>query len=252
MMQRVKCIISYDGSGFFGYQVQISERTVQAELEKVLGVMHKRAVRVTASGRTDAGVHAYGQVIHFDTTLKLPADAWVRAMNTMLPDDIAVLSAEYVDEQFHARFGAKKKKYRYIIDMNKIHNPLRRNYVWHYPYPLDVEAMQKAVTYVLGEHDFTSFSSARSDVKDKVRTIYAINCSLDGNELKLDFEGNGFLYNMVRILTGTLVEVGSGKLKPEAMQDILLSKDRAAAGKTAPPQGLYLCDVRYNVPGICK
>lgn len=245
-MQRIKCIISYDGSEFFGYQVQLSERTVQAEIERVLKQMHRRQVRVTASGRTDAGVHALGQVIHFDTDLKLPADAWIRALNTMLPDDIAVHHAEVVPMEFHARFGASGKKYMYKIDLGKIRDPLKRNYAFHYPYALDIGKIREAARYLEGEHDFTSFSSARSEVKDKVRTIFGIDFIQEGTELTITYRGNGFLYNMVRILTGTLMEVGSGKREPHEMKEILLKRDRAAAGKTAPPQGLYLCEVYYG------
>lgn len=245
-MQRVKCIISYDGSQFSGYQVQIDKRTVQLELEKVLAVMHKKTVKVVASGRTDAGVHAYGQVIHFDTHLEIPASNWIKAMNAMLPDDIAVLSAEYVSEDFHARFGTSGKQYRYVMDLGEIHNPLKRNYAYHYPYPIDVERIKEAIPYLVGTHDFTSFSAVRTDVKDKVRTIYRIECVLEGNELTFIYEGNGFLYNMVRILTGTLIEVGIWKREPKELQTIIESKDRAVAGKTAPAQGLYLWEVYYD------
>lgn len=245
-MQRVKCIISYDGTSFSGYQVQLDKRTVQLELERVLAIMHKRDVRVVASGRTDAGVHAYGQVIHFDTDLQIPASNWVKAFNAMLPEDIAILSAEYVDDSFHARFDPVGKQYRYVIDLGAIRNPLRRNYAYHYPYSLDIEKIREAIPYIVGTHDFTSFSAVRTDVKDKVRTIHRIDCIQEGNELTLIFEGNGFLYNMVRILTGTLIEVGSGKRKPEELKKILESRDRAAAGKTAPAQGLYLWEVYYQ------
>lgn len=245
-MQRVKCIISYDGTFFSGYQVQVDKRTVQSELEKALAVMHKRDVKVIASGRTDAGVHAYGQVIHFDTNLKIPAFNWVKAMNAMLPDDISVLSAEYVSESFHARYGATGKQYRYVMDLSKIRNPLKRNYTYHYPYPINVDMIKEAIPYVVGTHDFTSFSAVRTDVKDKVRTIHHIECIQDGDELTFIYEGNGFLYNMVRILTGTFIEVGIGKRKPEDLQGIIDSRNRAAAGKTAPAQGLYLWEVYYD------
>ncbi|WP_019244407.1 MULTISPECIES: tRNA pseudouridine(38-40) synthase TruA [Bacillus] len=244
-MQRVKCIVSYDGTLFSGYQVQVDKRTVQREIEKVLATMHKRDVKVTASGRTDAGVHAYGQVIHFDTSLTMPPENWVKALNTMLPDDIAIVSAEYVSSSFHARYGAKGKEYRYVIDLSPIRDPLKRNYTFHYPYPIDKERIEEAIPYLLGTHDFTSFSSARTDVVDKVRTIYRIDCKQEGTELTLCFSGNGFLYNMVRILTGTLIEIGAGRREPEDMKEIIASHNRAAAGKTAPPQGLYLWEVYY-------
>ncbi|MGM9924213.1 MAG: tRNA pseudouridine(38-40) synthase TruA [Bacillus sp. (in: firmicutes)] len=245
-MRRVKCTISYDGTLFSGYQVQVDKRTVQGELEKVLAVMHKRDVKVVASGRTDAGVHAYGQVIHFDTSLQLPAENWVKALNAMLPDDISILAAEYVPADFHARYGAEGKQYRYVMDLGKIRNPLKRNYSYHYPYPLDVDRIRQAIPYVVGTHDFTSFSAVRTDVKDKVRTIYRIDCTLEGNELTFTYIGNGFLYNMVRILTGTFIEVGNGRREPEDLQAMIASMDRAAAGKTAPAQGLYLWEVYYG------
>ena len=244
-MQRIKCIISYDGSLFSGYQVQVDKRTVQGEIEAVLTKMHKTAVKVIASGRTDAGVHAYGQVIHFDTTLDIPAARWVQALNAMLPHDISVLSAEYAEPSFHARYDAKGKKYRYVIDLRKIRDPLKRNYSFHYPHDINVERIEKAIPYIVGTHDFSSFCAANTDVLDKVRTIYSIQCLLAGNQLTLTYSGNGFLYNMVRILTGTLVEIGNGKRKPEEMKDIISAMDRGAAGKTAPAQGLYLQEVYY-------
>ncbi|MFS0784239.1 tRNA pseudouridine(38-40) synthase TruA [Bacillus sp. 1P06AnD] len=244
-MQRIKCTISYDGSGFSGYQVQLEKRTVQRELERVLAIMHKREIRVTASGRTDAGVHAIGQVIHFDSELDIPPERWIKAMNTMLPGDIAVNTVEFVDDGFHARFNPKGKEYRYIVDISDVRNPLARHYRYHYPYPLDVERIRKSFPYVVGTHDFTSFCAANTDVKDKVRTIHHLECKVEGNELMFIFRGNGFLYNMVRILAGTFIEIGSGKREPEEMKEMIDKKDRSAAGKTAPAQGLYLWEVVY-------
>jgi len=241
----MKCIISYDGTLFSGYQVQVEKRTVQSELEAVLTKMHKKAVKVVASGRTDAGVHAIGQVIHFDTSLDIPTDRWVQAMNAMLPKDIAVLSAEVVSETFHARFDAKGKTYKYEIDLSDIRNPLMRNYAFHYPYPVDKSRIEEAISYTLGTHDFSSFCAANTDVKDKVRTIHSIVCEQEGNLLRLTYTGNGFLYNMVRILTGTLIEIGTGRREPEEMSYIIAKRDRSAAGKTAPAQGLYLEKVFY-------
>lgn len=246
-MQRIKCTISYDGTLFSGYQVQVNTRTVQGEIEKVLQTMHKKAVKVIASGRTDAGVHATGQVIHFDTSLAIPAEKWVQALNAMLPDDIAILSAEYVHETFHARYDAQGKQYRYVIDLSKVRNPLTRNYTYHYPYPVDVERIKKACTYAIGTHDFSSFCAANTSVVDKVRTIYSISCEQVGTSLTLTYTGNGFLYNMVRILTGTLIEIGAGMKEPEDMKKIIEACDRSAAGKTAPAQGLYLQEVYYMV-----
>lgn len=245
MMQRMKCIVSYDGTLFSGYQVQVDKRTVQSELESVLEKMHKKTVKVVASGRTDAGVHALGQVIHFDTHLDIPEERWVSALNAMLPKDIAVLSAESVSETFHARYDAKGKTYKYEIQLSKIRNPLMRHYSYHYPYPVDEGRIEKAISYAIGTHDFSSFCAANTDVKDKVRTIHSIECERSGDLLTLTYTGNGFLYNMVRILTGTLIEIGSGRREPDEMEQIIAACDRSAAGKTAPPQGLYLQKVYY-------
>lgn len=245
-MNRYKCIISYDGTGFFGYQVQPNKRTVQSVLEAVLAKMHKgNVVRVFASGRTDAGVHAKGQVIHFDSPLSIPAERWLPALNTQLPGDVVILSVEKVSSTFHARFDAAGKEYRYFLHLSSNRDPFMRNYAYQFPYFLDVEAMKEASQYLLGTYDFTSFCSAKTEIEDKVRTIQEINFLKDGEILTLQFAGNGFLYNMVRIIVGTLLEVGSGKRKPADMAEILEKKDRRLAGKTAPAHGLYLWKVFY-------
>ncbi|WP_108671987.1 tRNA pseudouridine(38-40) synthase TruA [Peribacillus acanthi] len=245
-MQRVKCTISYDGTLFSGYQVQVDKRTVQSEFEKALTHIHKGlAVRIAASGRTDAGVHAKGQVVHFDTKLMIPPANWKKALNSMLPEDISVVDVELVDNHFHSRYDAKGKEYRYFINLSKERNPFNRNYAFHYPYPLDVSKIVRASSLLLGTHDFTSFCSAKTDVEDKIRTIMNIDCTQSESELILSYQGNGFLYNMVRILTGTLLEVGAGARDPDDLLSILQAKDRNKAGKTAPPQGLFLWEVFY-------
>ncbi|RLQ91729.1 tRNA pseudouridine(38-40) synthase TruA [Falsibacillus albus] len=247
-MQRYKCIVAYDGTQFSGYQIQPNGRTVQGEIEKTLGKMHKKdCVQITGSGRTDAGVHAVGQVIHFDSELNIPEERWVKAINGQLPEDIAIQSVERAEEDFHARFSAKGKEYRYKVSLSKRKNPLIRNYVYHYPYPLDMEAVQEASRFLIGTHDFTSFCSAKTEVEDKVRTISAINVlETDQDEYTFQFIGNGFLYNMVRILVGTLLDSGAGKLNPKEFPKILKSKNRDMAGKTAPAKGLYLWKVMYD------
>ena len=245
-MIRYKCIISYDGSGFSGYQVQPKKRTVQSVIEAVLTKMHKgSSVKISASGRTDAGVHAKGQVIHFDSPLSLPVEKWELALNSMLPEDISVLSVKEADPAFHARFDANGKEYRYYLNQSPKRDPFQRNYAFHYPYPLNLEAMREASAYLLGTHDFSSFCSARTEVEDKVRTIKTIEILQDEEKVSFHFIGNGFLYNMVRILVGTLIEVGSGKRKSEEIMEILEKRDRRYAGKTAPGQGLYLWQVFY-------
>ncbi|OLS34961.1 tRNA pseudouridine(38-40) synthase TruA [Bacillus sp. MRMR6] len=245
-MQRYKCIISYDGSPFSGYQVQPNKRTVQSVIESVLAKMHKgEPVKISASGRTDAGVHALGQVIHFDSGLSIPVEKWELALNSLLPDEIAILTVEKVHESFHARFDARGKEYQYFLHLSDKRDPFKRNFAYQYPYPLDNEAMKIASQYLLGTHDFSSFCSARTEVEDKVRTIESIDISQAKETLSIRFVGNGFLYNMVRILVGTLLEVGSGSMNPEEIKTILEKKDRRFAGKTAPAHGLYLWKVFY-------
>lgn len=246
-MARYKCKIAYDGAGFYGYQVQPGKRTVQSELEKVLERMHKgEKVKVHASGRTDSGVHARGQVIHFDSVLSIPEERWLLALNAQLPEDISVLAVEKAADDFHSRFDASGKEYRYVIYRGKVRDPFRRHYVWHYPYPLDVGVMREATSFLKGRHDFTSFCSAKSEVEDRVREIWQIDLKEEDDLLIFRFVGNGFLYNMVRIMVGTLVDVGAGDMRPEEIREILMKKDRIFAGKTAPPQGLYLWEVFYG------
>jgi tRNA pseudouridine38-40 synthase len=246
-MPRYKCIISYDGSGFSGYQVQPNKRTVQSVVEAVLTKMHKGTpVKVSGSGRTDAGVHAKGQVIHFDSPLLIPADKWERALNSMLPEDISVLSVVLVPESFHARFDAIGKEYQYALYLSQKRDPFQRKFAYQYPYPLNLKAMEQASKFFFGTHDFTSFCAAKTEVEDKVRTIESIDFIRKDESLIIRFVGNGFLYNMVRILVGTLLEVGSGERTPEDIPIILAHKDRRLAGKTAPPHGLYLWEVFYE------
>ncbi|MCL6617353.1 MAG: tRNA pseudouridine(38-40) synthase TruA [Anoxybacillus ayderensis] len=245
-MRRIKCTIAYDGTHFAGYQIQQQKRTVQGELEHALSIIHKgQFVRVYASGRTDATVHAYGQVIHFDTPLAIPDEKWPKALNALLPDDVIVKEASEVPSSFHARFSVKKKEYRYRVWIGE-KNVFLRHYVYYYPYKLHVMAMNEALRYVIGTHDFTSFCSAKTEIDDKVRTIYEAEVIQEGEELIFRLVGNGFLYNMVRIIVGTVLEVGRGERRAEEMKTILQQKNRSAAGKTAPGHGLYLWHVSYD------
>lgn len=247
MTRRLKAIISYDGTLFSGYQVQPGERTVQLELERVLQIMHKGdKVHVTASGRTDAKVHATGQVIHFDTSLTIPTDKYMKALNVQLPRDIRILSVEEVAEDFHARFSVSGKRYRYIWSCEKVQSPFRRFYaVETNGVKPNVEKMKIAAKNIIGTHDFSCFCAANTSVKDKVRTVSAIELIWHGEELHMTIEGNGFLYNMVRIIAGTLWEIGIEKRNYEEIQEIIASMDRSKAGKTAPAHGLYLEKVSY-------
>ncbi|WP_336866272.1 tRNA pseudouridine(38-40) synthase TruA [Peribacillus frigoritolerans] len=246
-MPKYKCVIAYDGTDFAGYQVQPEKRTIQSEFEAVLAQMHKGTIiKVTASGRTDSGVHAKGQVLHFESPLTFPTENWIKAFSALLPTDIIVLEVDIVPDDFHARFHTTGKEYRYIVARSKLRDPFKRNYAYHYPYPLNVEAMREAISYLIGTHDFTSFCSAKTEVVDKVRTIKEMDFEESDDFMVFRFVGEGFLYNMVRILVGTLLDVGSGKISPHDMSGILDKKDRSFAGKTAPAQGLYLWKVFYK------
>ncbi|MGM9988990.1 MAG: tRNA pseudouridine(38-40) synthase TruA [Bacillaceae bacterium] len=246
-MNRLKCTIAYDGTNFSGYQVQQKGRTVQQEVEKALKKLHKgQEIRVHASGRTDAGVHAKGQVIHFDSPLTIPPGGWERGLNTMLPDDIIVIQVESVANDFHSRYDVTKKEYRYFFYTSKRRDIFQRHYAYHFPYPLDEEKIRKAAAKLCGTHDFTSFCSAKSAVENKVRTIYSIELDRQGDEYVFRFVGNGFLYNMVRILVRTLLDVGQGRLQPDDMEIILQKKSRELTTKTAPAHGLYLWQVDYE------
>lgn len=244
---RYKLTISYDGSDFYGFQRQRGLISVQQCLEEALSTKLNAPVTTVCAGRTDAGVHALGQVVHFDSNQILPADFGFR-LNPLLPESIAVLSCKQVPDTFHARFSAKKKTYRYDIYLSKIHAPLKRRYAHICVYDLNVENMKKACSCLAGEHDFRSFALAES-VKGKstVRTIYDIHIEEGegGKMLSLFVTGNGFLHNMVRAIAGTLIDVGRGRFSPEDMQSILESRDRRRAGKTVEGCGLFLVSVEY-------
>ncbi|MBO1005382.1 tRNA pseudouridine(38-40) synthase TruA [Pseudogracilibacillus auburnensis] len=246
-MQRYKATLAYDGSRFSGFQIQPNARTVQKELENALGKMHKgKAVKVTGSGRTDARVHAKGQVVHFDSTLLLPPERWMKALNTLLPVDVSIVRVEAVQADYHARFDATGKTYKYVVYRAAIRDPFRHHYTAHFPYPLQINLMREAATELVGTHDFTSFCSAKTDVNEKVRTVSELMIEELADELVFTFTGNGFLYNMVRIMVGTLLDIGSGKLASNQIPEILAGRDRTLAGKTAPPEGLYLWEVYYE------
>lgn len=244
---RYKLTISYDGSDFYGFQRQRGLISVQQCLEEALSTKLNAPVTTVCAGRTDAGVHALGQVVHFDSNQILPADFGFR-LNPLLPESIAVLSCEQVPDTFHARFSAKKKTYRYDIYMSKIHAPLKRRYAHICVYDLNVENMKKAYACLAGEHDFRSFALAESvRGKSTVRTIYDIHIEEGegGKLLSLFVTGNGFLHNMVRAIAGTLIDVGRGRFSTEDMQSILESRDRRRAGKTVEGCGLFLVSVEY-------
>lgn len=247
-MTRIKAIISYDGTQFAGYQVQPEKRTVQLEIEKVLSKMHKGAdIKITASGRTDARVHATGQTIHFDTSLTIPSDSYMKALNVQLPRDIRVLQLEEVADDFHARFDAVGKRYRYIWDCGTVQSPFRRHYaVETNGIKPNVAAMTDAAKAIIGRHDFSCFCAANTSVIDKVRTVSALDFEWHEDELHMTITGDGFLYNMVRIIAGTLWEVGTERRDRASIVEVIASENRNQAGKTAPAHGLYLEEVFYN------
>ncbi|PYZ91888.1 tRNA pseudouridine(38-40) synthase TruA [Salipaludibacillus keqinensis] len=246
-MKRVLATLSYDGAQFHGYQRQLRDRSVQGEVERALAKIHKaNSWPSTSSGRTDAGVHGISQPVHFDTTLAIPEDRWAKALNSLLPDDIHVHSCHYVPESFHARYDTVGKEYVYRLSTSSERDVFTRNYVYHLPKKLDQTKMQQAAEYLIGTNNYTSFSSPKTDVVDKVRTIYTIDIQQDGDEWTFRFIGSGFLYQMVRVLTGTLIETGLGERNPDDMVAIMQGKNRALAGKTAPACGLYLSQVFYE------
>lgn len=246
----MRCCItfSYDGSNFAGYQKQPKMRTVQGEIEKVLKEINgDKKVDIHASGRTDAGVHALNQRAHFDIDVDITCDKLMKALNSMLPDDIYIKKVEEVDENFHARFNAIGKEYVYKINMGE-YNPLERNYVYQYNKKLDVVAMERGMKYIEGTHDFRSFTKIDEEKEDYVRTVSQTNLirdTKDVNKITLVFVGTGFLRYMVRNIVGTLIEIGEGKRKSEDIITILKEMDRTKAGKIANAEGLYLKNVFY-------
>src|SRR5690625_537532 len=247
-MKKLKCTISYDGTHFSGSQIQPNKRTIQAEVEKALKNMHKGTdIRMYSSGRTDAGVHAKAQVFHFESPLHIPPVNWKKALNALLPDDIDVKELEYVPLSFHAQFDALEKEYRYFVWNSKERDVFKLNYSYFYPYEVDMEKVKAACTIFEGTHDFTSFCSARSTVKgSKVRTLYEVSCHKKGDEMMFILRGNGFLYNMVRIIVGVLLDVGSGRIELADIEEMFQQKNRIFAGKTLPPEGLFLWKVTYD------
>jgi len=245
-MKHIKLVIGYDGTDFHGFQRQRGLRTVQEELESTLTTLLGHPVSVKFAGRTDAGVHAEGQVVSFWTTCPIPVDRLPFALNGLLPPDIMAKKAKVVSPDFHPRFDAISRVYRYLIDNRPVPSALLRRYAWHIPEPLNVEAMRTAAQYLIGVHDFASFHASGSDLGSTLREMKRIIISKCNGIIAITMEANAFLYHMARIIVGTLVEIGLGKRHYEEMRDILLARDRSAAGKTAPPHGLCLMQVKYG------
>lgn len=245
-MKNFKIRIAYDGTRYKGWQTQKSTNdTIQGKIEKVLEKAAGHPVDVIGSGRTDAGVHAKGQIANFYIEDTFNAEEILEYLNQYLPEDIAVLSAEEVEERFHSRYHAVEKTYQYRIHTGKIPNVFERKYVYTYTEPLQTDKMRQAAEYMMGTMDFTSFCGNKHMKKSAVRSVYAIHIEEKPQELIITYRGNGFLQNMIRIMTGTLIEVGQGKKSPEDIPVILKAKNRELAGYTVPAQGLTLLEVKY-------
>ncbi len=244
-MPHYKMTVAYDGTAYHGFQIQENALTVQHYLEKALASLYGGCIRVEAAGRTDAGVHARGQVVNYCAPSLVPEAQLPPALNGLLPEDILVIGAQQVEEGFSARRDARAKIYSYTIDRGPFPDVLKRRYAWHISRPLDVQVMQKAATYLEGKHDFRAFQAAGSRVRTTVRTLFGIKLTVEGQFISLHFIGDGFLYKMVRNITGTLVEVGLGRMSKKDMAPILLAGNRKQAGATAPARGLCLEKVIY-------
>ncbi len=249
-MRTIKLTLAYDGTAYAGWQVQTHKNTIQQIIEDALAKITGESVRVTASGRTDAGVHALGQVVGFRTASRLSPEILMRALNAELPRDLAVLEAAEAPEGFHATLSAKRKRYRYMIHDGPVRDVFRRRTAWHCPRGLDAEAMHRAAQALRGTHDFSSFETQGSERKTSVRTIYDIsvrrNVGGDEHLVAIEVEADGFLYNMVRTIVGTLAKVGRHAWSESWVAEVLAARDRRAAGPTAPPQGLFLVRVEYE------
>lgn len=245
-MKRIKLTIAYDGTNYCGWQVQPNGITVEEVVNKALKKLTGEDIQVIGASRTDSGVHALGNVAVFDTHTTILPERISYALNQRLPEDIVIVKSEEVAEDFHPRYCDCSKTYEYHILNTRIPIPTKRLTNYFVSYDLDVEKMRKAAGYLIGEHDFVSFCNVRTDVEDTVRTVTELEILKDGEEITIRISGNGFLYNMVRIIVGTLIRVGRGFYEPEKVKEILEAKDRKAAGVTAPPHGLILAEIRYE------
>ena len=244
-MRNIKLIIEYDGKSFNGWQKQPTKLNIQGEIEKAIGEITGEEIDLIASGRTDAGVHSLGQTANFKTNTNIAAEKLAYAINSKLKKSIRIKCAEDVDERFHSRYSVKSKTYRYTINTSTHGSAIFRDMEYHFPIKLDVEKMRIAAKYFEGEHDFKAFKASGTSSKSSVRKIFNADVLQNGERIYIELTGNGFLYNMVRIISGTLVDVGIGKIKPEEIENIINSQDRTKAGKTLPANGLCLVQVNY-------
>ncbi|MCF0148912.1 MAG: tRNA pseudouridine(38-40) synthase TruA [Clostridium sp.] len=244
-MRNIKLTIEYDGTNYLGWQKQKVGSTIQNTVEEAIRLLTNEEVEVIGSSRTDAGVHAKGFVANFKTNSNIPSNKYREAINHKLPDDIVILKSEEVDEEFHSRYSAKGKTYSYSILNRDVPSALDRHYLYHVKRKLDIEAMKEACKYFIGTHNFAAFKSSGSSVKTTVRTISELYIQENGDIIKIYVTGDGFLYNMVRIIVGTLIMVGSNKIKPNEIEKIIAEKDREKAGICVPATGLVLEKVYY-------
>lgn len=245
-MKRIKLTVAYDGTNYCGWQIQPNGITVEEVLNRELSALTKTKVTVIGASRTDSGVHARGNVAVFDTDSPIPPDRIAYALNRRIPEDIVVIRSEEVPADWHPRYQNSVKTYEYHILNSKMPDPTKRHTTYFVSYHLDIQKMREAAAYIVGEHDFASFCNIHTDVEDTVRTIYELAIEKNGEEWTIRIRGNGFLYNMVRIIVGTLLRVGRGFYTPEQVKEILEAKDRKSAGVTAPPQGLMLMQIEYE------
>lgn len=245
-MKRVKMVVAYDGTNYCGWQVQPNGITIEEVLNRNLSSLLGEKIEVMGASRTDSGVHSLGNVAVFDTDTRMPADKIAFALNQRLPEDIVVQGSCEVPSDWHPRYQESTKTYEYRILNRTFRMPTRRLDTYFYHYPLAVEQMSEAASYLVGTHEFASFCAANAQVKSTVRTIYSCTAQKENDIITIRVTGNGFLYNMVRIIAGTLIEVGAGKRRPEEIKDILAAENRDAAGPTAPAQGLTMMGIEYK------
>ncbi|MCI8731677.1 MAG: tRNA pseudouridine(38-40) synthase TruA [Lachnospiraceae bacterium] len=244
-MKRIGLTVAYDGSNYCGWQIQDNGRTIQGELNRCLEELLGHPVQTAGASRTDAGVHALGNVAVFDTDSRIPAEKFSYALNQRLPEDIRIQASQEVEPDFHPRFCESEKTYEYRILNRRFPLPTQRLYSYFYHYPLDVERMREASSYFIGRHDFASFCGAGAQVKTTVRLVTGISVQRNDSMVCIQVSGRGFLYHMVRILAGTLLEIGNGVYPPEHMREVLEAGDRSAAGPTAPACGLTLLGIEF-------
>ena len=245
-MRNIKIIIEYDGKDFNGWQKQPNKLNIQGEIERAIEEVTGEKVDLIASGRTDAGVHALGQVANFKIEKDIPIEKIPYALNSKLKKSIRIKEANEVDEKFHSRYTCKRKTYKYVINNSVQGTAIYRNLQYHFPEKLDDVKMNEAAKYLIGEHDFKSFRASGTSSKSSIRTIYNASVKREEEIVTIELTGNGFLYNMVRIIAGTLIDVGTGKINAKDVKEILDAKNRLKAGKTLPPNGLYLVNVEYE------